>query len=167
MTRKYKLQRLHKNILLGVSGLALASTIAISGAEVSTSTPTATSTATSTKLELRELKKTERAAINLCKKNALKERQESKLAADKKYNEAVKALKDKRYNDLLAVKSATTTATSTKAINKEKQAKRLAIEKSYQSDLKKLKEIRHTERVKADEVYDSRVCTASSTSIIN
>jgi hypothetical protein len=156
MTRQYKLARLHKNILLGVSGVALASTMMLGGAQ--TATTTATSTATSTPAAIKYLNKADKAQYNLCKKNAKSEQLKAKSDAEKKYFEAFKALKDKRSLDLKATRTATTSTTTLKIINKERQALRLAIERKYQADLRNLKDIRHDERVKADENYDKMVC---------
>jgi hypothetical protein len=156
MTRKYKLARIQKNILLGVSGVALASTMALAGAQATT---TATSTSTSTPTTtIRNLNKVDKAQYNLCKKNAKGDREREKSAAEKKYYEAFKALKEKRLVDLKATRTATTSTTTPKLMNKERQAMRLAIEKKYQTDLRALKDVRHAVRVHADENYDKVVC---------
>lgn len=162
MTRKYKLQRIHKNIMLGVSGIALASTIALSGAQTTTAIQGGSVNEQAVS-QISEIKKSAKIAKNLCKKNALLERKKAKNEADRKFNDLLKALKEKRSADLLQIKNSTGTATTTKEMNKERQQKRLAVEKKYKEDLKALKEQRKIERENADKTYENRVCTATST----
>lgn len=162
MTRKYKLERLQKNILLGISGVTLASTIVFAGAQ--TATPIQNNDRDGIKT-LHNLNKVDKEKINLCKKDALKIRQKSKLEAEKKYNENFKELKETRLKDLIATRTATTSTSTPKLINQERKEMRVAIEKKFQNSVRALKDIRHSEREKADEIYDNSVCQATTTPI--
>lgn len=165
MTRKYKLERLQKNILLGMTGIALSSTIMFAGAQSPEAMNRSNNrnNATNTKMGIKLLNKAEKEKKNVCKAEHLTARKNIKLGADKAYMDAVKLLKEKRLSDLSATKTATTTATTTKLMNKERQAMRHAIEDKYKIEIRKLKDIRYSNRAKADDIYDQNMSTCINT----
>lgn len=75
MKKRYKLERFQKNILLGVSGVTLASTMFFGGAQVNTKENTNPDTKIHTISELKTLNKLEKAEIKLQKKNLKKEKE--------------------------------------------------------------------------------------------
>ena len=74
MTRRYNLQRLQKDVLLGVSGVTLASTMLFSGSPTANaSVQTQRNNRDSISKTMNQIKRAEKAEMKMQEKNALRE----------------------------------------------------------------------------------------------
>ena len=144
MTRLYKLQRLQKNILLGMAGIMIASSMAIASA---------TTTASTTK----EFRKAQKEKKIMCKKDSQKSKMDEKKDVEKKYWDMDMKLKRDKLNELDLLKNSSTTSTSTKEINKERKEKRMMIENKYKEENKKLRDAKEAEK-KAIDMKNKEIC---------
>lgn len=74
MTRRYSLQRLQKDVLLGVSGVTLAGTMLFSGSPTANAAvQTQRNNRESISKTVNQIKRAEKASLKMQKKNALRE----------------------------------------------------------------------------------------------